>query len=285
VGLAAALHLADLASGLITWYAQDGLLPPATVHRLLELTTGDAEYHLSYLNLIGDAGELRIMHGAAIVAALCFAAGLFTRASGVLTLMAVLSYVHRAPQIAGHLEPLLSFLLFYLCLAPSGACLSLDRRLFGSKSSAAMILGGRGEPSMIANVALRLIQVHLAMFYAMMGLTKLYGDAWWDGNAMWLLIAQTESRPLDLTGLRSAGRLGEYLLNFWTHTIVYFELAFPVLIWSRVARPLLLALSVLVWLSLIIATGQLLFGLTMMAAGMAYISRRTWGDGPRRPRS
>src|SRR4029079_18893362 len=58
VGLAAALPFADLARGLIPWYAQDGLLPPATVHRLLELTTGDAEYHLSYLNQIGNSGEL-----------------------------------------------------------------------------------------------------------------------------------------------------------------------------------------------------------------------------------
>jgi hypothetical protein len=108
-------------------------------------------------------------------------------------------------------------------------------------------------------------------FYAMMGLTKLYGDAWWQGGAIWLLLAQTESRPLDLTGLRRAGQVGEYLLNFWTHTIIYFELAFPVLIWSRITRPILLALSIAIWSSLIVATGQSLFGLAMLATSIAFI--------------
>jgi hypothetical protein len=133
------------------------------------------------------------------------------------------------------------------------------------------MLTGSSEPSVAANVGLRLIQVHLAMFYAMMGLTKLYGDAWWEGSGVWLLLAQTQSRPLDLTGLRRFGVIGEYLLNFWTHTVVYFELAFGVLIWTRIGRPILLVLSFFIWLSVIVATGHLLFGLTMLMAGIAYL--------------
>jgi hypothetical protein len=121
---------------------------------------------------------------------------------------------------------------------------------------------------------LRLIQVHLAMFCLMMGLMKLYGDAWWEGNAIWLLLAQTESRPLNLTGLRQAGQFGVYLINAWTLSIVYFELAFAVLIWNRWARRLLLALGLLVWTSIIVATGQLLFGLTMIAASAAFLPSR-----------
>jgi hypothetical protein len=167
----------------------------------------------------------------------------------------------------------LCFLIPYLCIAPSGARLSLDRRLFGSarKGSLVSLLMGPSEPSVAANIGLRLIQVHVAMFYAMLGLNKLYGDAWWDGNAIWLLLAQTQSRPLDLTGLRRLGSVGEYLLNFWTHAVVYFELAFPVLIWTRLFRPIALAASVVVWVSVILATGQLFFGLAMLVTGIAYL--------------
>jgi hypothetical protein len=273
IGLLAAAHFIDLGVGLEQWYGKNGVLSPASVQRLLELTGQGDHFHFSYLNRFGASSELWIIHGLAIVAALGFAAGLFTRVSGVLTLVAVLAYVHRLPQVAGHIEPVLSFLLIYLCIAPSGACLSLDRRLFGSENKRRLLdlLGGSSEPSATANVGLRLIQVHLAMFYAMMGLTKLYGDVWWDASAVWILLAQTQSRPLDLTALRGAGQLGEYLLNFWAHGIVYFELAFPVLIWSRIARPILLALSVLVWASIILATGQLLFGLTMLVAGITFL--------------
>jgi hypothetical protein len=271
VGLIAIAHFLDLGGGLQMWYARDGLLPPSAVEQLLELTSGDAEYHPSYLKYFAGT-ELVVSHAVAIALAVCFTIGLFTRITGLLTLVALLAYVHRVPQIAGHIEPVLSFVLLYLCLAPSGACLSVDGRLFGSANKGLLaMVTGRCEPSITANVGLRLIQVHLAMFYAMMGLTKLYGDAWWDGEAIWLLMAQTQSRPVDLTGLRRAGQFGEYLLNFWAHSVVYFELAFAVLIWTRVGRPVLLALSVVVWLSLMMVTGQLLFGLLMLAAGVAFV--------------
>ena len=274
VGLLAATFFINLTFQLSDWYARDGVLPPAAVNELLKLTNaGDVNYHPSYLSFFSGGIELRVLHFAAIVVAVAFAIGFFTRVSGVLTLVLLLAYVHRVPQVAGHLEPVLCFLIPYLCIAPSGTMLSLDRRLFGTakKSSLAGLLMGPSEPSVSANIGLRLIQVHVAMFYAMLGLTKLYGDAWWDGNAIWLLLAQTQSRPVDLTGLRRLGSVGEYLLNFWTHAIVYFELAFPVLIWTRLFRPIVLAASVFVWLSVILATGQLLFGLAMLATGIAFL--------------
>src|SRR4029450_10990305 len=126
------------------------------------------------------------------------------------------------------------------------------------------------QPSIVANIGLRLIQVHLAMFCAMMGLSKLYGDSWWDGNAIWVLLAQTQSRPLNLTALRGAGQVGEYLLNFWALATVYFELAFPVLIWNRGGRPLLVSAAVVIWSALVLATGNLLFGAALIVASAAF---------------
>jgi hypothetical protein len=273
VGLLAAAHFLDVGYRLNVWYASDGAVPPAAVRRLLELTASGEEYRYTYLNAFPASTGLWIVHGLAIFLALAFAAGLFTRITGLLTLAATLAYVHRFPQVAGHVEPVLCFLTGYLCIAPSGSRLSIDRRLFGSAKKDSLlprIIGATDAP-LAANIGLRLMQVHLAMFYAMMGLTKLYGDAWWEGTAIWILLAQTQSRPLDLTGIRRWGQAGEYLLNFWTHAIVYFELAFGILIWTRIGRPVLLWLSVLIWVSLIVATGHVLFGLTMLAANIAFL--------------
>src|SRR5262249_34414514 len=125
VGLIAAAHFACLSPELDRWYASDGLLTPAAVQRLLELSEEPVHYRFSYLTYFAS-GEVRIVHIAAIVAATLFALGLLTRLSGAVTLLAVLAYVHRIPIVAGSLDPLLAFLLAYLCIAPSGAYLSLD---------------------------------------------------------------------------------------------------------------------------------------------------------------
>jgi hypothetical protein len=52
---------------------------------------------------------------------------------------------------------------------------------------------------------------------------------------------------------------------------VYFELAFPLLIWNRLARPLVLGLGVLVWGSLVLATGLAVFGLALVVATLAFV--------------
>jgi len=272
VGLLTIAHLLCIGSELDRWYGRDALLTPAAVAELHRLSSEEARYHISALGRYA-APEINYHLWAAIAVAAAFTAGLLTPLSGALTLAALLSFVHRVPQVAGHVEPVLAFLLFYLSLAPSWARLSLDRLIFARKkppppnAPAVSPLVG-----ISANIGLRLIQVHLAMFVAMMGLTKLYGDAWWEGSAIWFLLAQTQSRPLDLSGIRNGGKYGEFLINFWTLAIVYYELAFGVLVWSRALRPLLLAIGVLVWLSLILATGQLLFGLTILLATAAFFA-------------
>lgn len=270
IGAIAATHLLALSPDLARWYARDGLLPPTAVTTLLNLLAGgDAtHYHFSYLSVFPAGTELWIVHAAAIAAALAFTLGLFTRVTGALTLVAVLAYVHRVPFVAGELEPVLAFLLIYLIIAPAGAALSVDRWLSARRSQEAA--QAMDQPSLTANIALRLIQVHTAMFVAMMGLSKLYGDAWWGGGAIWLLLAQTESRPLDLTGLRSAGRLGNYFLNVWAHAVVYLELAYPILVWNRLARPLVIALAAAAWLSLALAAGSLLLALALIAASGSF---------------
>jgi hypothetical protein len=269
-GAITVLYLLALSPDLARWYARDSLLPPAAVSGIFDLLARGEQtnYHFSYLGIFPAGTELWVVHLAAIAVAAAFMVGLFTRVSGVFTLIAVLAYVHRLPFVAGHVEPVLAYLLAYLCLAPAGAVLSVDCWLRRRANPATEIAP---QATIAANISLRLIQVHTAMFVAMMGLSKLYGDAWWGGGAIWLLLAQTESRPLDLTGIRRAGGPGELLLNFWAHATVLTELAYPVLIWNRLARPLVIALAAVVWLLLALATGSILLALALIAASGSFL--------------
>jgi hypothetical protein len=122
------------------------------------------------------------------------------------------------------------------------------------------------------------MQVHLAAFYLFMGLSKLAGETWWAGEAVWWLLARTESRWIDLTGLGSA----MLLVNGWTHALVWFELAFGVLIWVRLARPILLGISLLAWGSLALITGMIDFCAMMLIANLCFLPAALWCESPRR---
>ncbi len=118
----------------------------------------------------------------------------------------------------------------------------------------------------MTTVSLHLLQVHLAMLYATFGAAKLMGDTWWRGMGVWWLMTRPESRLVDLT------RLPTFAINFWTHAIVAFELGFAVLIWIRLARPLLLGLAVVMWGLTALLTGQVAFALAMLVANVSFCS-------------
>ena len=258
-GLTALLYFIGFASDYARWLGPSGVLPPDSVSRLL--MEGDrVNYHHSLLNFAKTSNELMIFEGLGLVAALLLTLGVFSRVAAGLTLVILLSFVHRVPMISGLGEPILSMLLFYLCFVPSGEWFSVDAWLRKRKT------GADPAPSVFANLGTRLIQVHLAAFVFMMGMSKLSAEPWWQGDAIWYLIAQTQSRPVNLTSLRSS----PFVINAWTHAIVAFEFAFPILIWNRFARPILLILGIILWLSLGIVSGHMIFAVGMIAASCAF---------------
>jgi hypothetical protein len=161
-----------------------------------------------------------------------------------------------------------------LCLGPSGANFSIDALLRRRKQRSE--LRGADESSVVyssgATVAIRLMQVHLTLIYAAMLISQLQGAAWWQGTAVWWLMARPDSRMVDLTGLSHMGLAFEYLVNFLTHAIVLYELCFVLLIWNAVARPLLLVIGVGVWVGLALVSGWVSFNLLMLVATLAFLS-------------
>jgi hypothetical protein len=101
-----------------------------------------------------------------------------------------------------------------------------------------------------------------------MALAKLRGAVWWTGTAVWWMAARSDSRLVDFTGLYQYPDL----IAAWTHAIVVFELAFALLVWNRLARPLMLGLSIVMWTCMALLTGLVPFCLLMMAGNLAFIS-------------
>jgi hypothetical protein len=270
-GAAALFYVVSYTFDLTDWFGPSGWLPVETVQRVMETTPGEgAAWQWSYFNRIQSPALLWIVHVVGIAVVALFALGLLTRVTAVLSLVVVVSYIHRAPVIAGQFEPIVAMLIFYLCFTPCGRYLSLDRRLgIGRPAPNA---DGEEPRSWTATTGLRLIQVHVAGLYLMMGLSKLGSTTWWEGGAMWWLMAQSQSRLVDLTSLRNA----LFLINAWTHATVLFELCYGVLIWNRLARPLLIAISVVMWTLTALVTGLVPYCLLMIATGAAFIPADLW---------
>lgn len=245
---------------LVEWFGPQGLLPLETIHAVR------LPGKLSLLDRATTPADLWVVHWLGAAAIGCLVLGFVTRVATVATLVVFLSYVHRGPMINGQAEPILSMLLLYLVIAPAGTYLSIDRLLRRARGK--LSPENDAEEYVTATIATRLMQVHLAGFYLLMGLTKLGGEPWWNGMALWWLIARPDSRWWDFSFL--AGH--EYVWNLWTHLTVAFELLFPVLIWNRLARPLLLATAVLVYVPLAMVTGLTLFFATLLAANLVYVS-------------
>ena len=209
-----------------------------------------------------------------------FTVGLGSRVAAVLAWVIVVSTARRAPVALFGFDQIVSSWTFYLAVTgASGRAVSLDRFLGRYRRAREAVArrrpdgrwtvpSGAPEPSVSANLALRLIQLHLVLIYAMAGLSKLQGQGWWDGMAIWGVLASAEFSQLDFTWIVAY----PWLLNLMTHGALALELSYPVLVWARPLRPLLLASVVLMHIGIgTTAPGLIIFGLAMIAGNLAFV--------------
>src|SRR5207245_3447491 len=152
---------------------------------------------------VTDPTGMMIVHTGVLVVMFLFTIGFCTRVTSILSWLGGLSYIQRSPVSVFGMDAMMSILLFYLMIAPSGAALSVDRligrfwatwRALRKNMPAPMNL--QPPPRVSANLALRLLQVHFCFIYLASGLSKLLGHAWWNGTAVWGTMAVYEYSPM-----------------------------------------------------------------------------------------
>ncbi len=219
----------------------------------------------SYFWLIKSRTVLWMAHIAALVAFAMLTVGLFSRAAAILSFVAAVSYVNRVPGAQFGLDQINVMLAMYLMVGPCGQCYSLDawRARRSAPRSAELV------PSVSANLAIRLIQVHMCVIYFFAGLSK-KGDTWWRGDAFWGALANLEYQSMDLTWLAN----WPLLIALLTHVTVFWELTFCVTIWIPKLRPLILTLAVPLHMGIALGMGMMTFGLVMLIGCTSFVSPR-----------
>jgi len=245
---------------LDAFFGPDGWLPRG----LMESVHGD-RFLWSYFWLIESPGLRWAIHIAALIIFAMLAAGLFSRVVSVLAYGMAVSYVNRVvPGAFFGLDKINCLLALYLMVGPSGACYSLDRYLARRRSAGPL---APVDPQIGANIAMRLIQVHMCIFYLFAGLDKLQGIHWWDGTAGWMAFANLEYQSFDMTWLAA----WPGLLALITYLTTAWELSYCVLVWLPRWRPVVLLMAVLVHGGIALTLGLMTFGLAMLIGNMAFL--------------
>jgi hypothetical protein len=227
---------------------------------------------------IQDPSTIAVVHGGILVIFVLFTAGVATRVTSVLAWAAALSYIHRSPATVFGMDAVMSSLMLYLMIGPSGSALSVDRLIEGWRRRR------RGEvlppppPSSGANFAIRLMQIHFCIIYAASGFAKLQGGAWWNGTAMWGVMANPEFNPVHvwwyrdlLTFLCQHRWLWEIVTSGGVVFTLSLEIGFPFLVWSSRWRPWMILGAVLLHLGIAMTMGLMTFGLMMLSMLLSFI--------------
>ena len=227
----------------------------------------------SVFHWIGPNWLLWSVHILALVVFAMLFLGLFSRVAAVLAYLLAVSYAQRVtPGAFFGLDKTNCMLALYLMLGPCGARYSLDR-LWRLRR------GDKAEPaeSTSANLAIRLLQVHLCIVYLFSGLAKVEGTTWKLGTAMWWSAANYEYQSIDLTWLAD----WPMIVALLTHMTVFWELFYCCLVWNRFTRPIVLWLAMMIHGGIAIFMGMITFGLAMIIANLAFLRPETvrrWVD-------
>jgi Vitamin K-dependent gamma-carboxylase len=220
---------------------------------------------------ITDPYWIVTLHVIFLTAMLLFTLGLWTRCTGLLTWVGAMAYVQRASVTVFGMDTMMMIVLAYVVLGPSGDALSLDRlfRIWRSRREGLPI--PPVSPSILANFAIRLIQVHFCIIYLAGGTSKLLGPLWWNATALNMVVLNYSFAPLYFGPYRSLLLFLAEHRWLWelagTGGVIYtlfVELSFTFLVWNRNWRWVMVTGSILLHFGIGLMMGLVAFGLFML---------------------
>jgi hypothetical protein len=216
-----------------------------------------------------------------------FTLGIATRVTAVAAWLIVVSCL-ASPVTRFEADYLLGMLAFYLMigyllLGQWDGNLSLWQRLLGTSATWVFrpLLATRepaaARPSYAANLAVRLVQVHVAVVVVVSGLHKLQFGDWWAGVAFWYPLHppyQTTAASLKAEALHATSLL--FWLSLVQYLVLAWQLGFPLFAWRRRWRPVLLGGAAVGWVGSMALYRLPLFGPVFLIGCLSYLTPEEW---------
>jgi hypothetical protein len=215
---------------------------------------------------------------------LLFTLGVCTRITAILAWVVVATFTDN-PALDADGDALLRILTFYLMIGyvlsgQRAAGSSLFYRLLGRALEWPFALLNNREPSrpsLGANFALRLLQVHFAIVFVATGIHKLQFGLWWEGMALWYPL-----HPPMKTTVEDVNSIGQYAATYFffltlaSYAVLAWEIGFPLFAWRHNLRLVLLGGGLLGCLGAMFIYRQPTFGPAVMAGCLGFVSSEEW---------
>lgn len=228
---------------------------------------------------VTDPTTMTVLHAGVCLAMALFMLGVWTPVTGAVSWAGALCYVNRSHVTLFGMDTIAIILLFYLMLGylptrPAARAFTLDRFFWRRRHP-----GELADPaSTSVAFTTRLMQIHFAIIYLGSGVSKLLGPAWWNGTALWGIVANYEFAPLNLQlyldGLTWLARYRWLCELAVTGGVVYtlaLELAFPTLVWLKSWRPIMVGAAILLHAGIALVMGLTAFSLLMIFLVASFI--------------
>jgi hypothetical protein len=184
-----------------------------------------------------------------------------TRLSAFVAWLTHTTLINSGGMFAYGVEIFAHLSLAYCVIMPVGSAFSLDVRA-GRESE---------EPSALATLSLRVLQLHLCLVYLSTGVEKALGEQWQSGEALWKALMQPLYGQFDFAWLASVPLLTK--LATWSTLVI--EIGYPLFVWPQKTRLLWVVLT----LGLHLGIG-LFMGLWLFSGIMAVLTFSVFGFAP-----
>lgn len=160
-----------------------------------------------------------------------------------------------------------ALLLFYLSFTKCSDAYSIKNMFFKKRYINIDAIKTSEISNLVSSVFFRLLQFQISIIYAYTGFEKLKGSTWWDGTALWTVMANPQFTHFDLIWLRQV----PLLIVIGTFITLIFEVYFPVMVAYKKTRYLWLGLGVLFHLTIGILLALMPFSLIMISTYFLFI--------------
>ena len=209
-----------------TWLSSGGVMPESI---------GLQHFGANRLNIFrwlgSSASAVFVFMTIFIFASLSLAIGWFPRVSAAAVAICLTSIAHRNIYILSSADTLMRVVAWFLVIAPSGAAVSVDRLI--------RVARGTAQPGVIGDespLGRRMIQLQLCLLYLATGVAKSKGEMWQSGTAVYLVQQMTEFERFPIPSFLHTA-LASKVLTWGTLAI---ESSFPLLVWHRATRKIIL---------------------------------------------